>query len=285
MRDVDQWLRCSVFGDTPELGNPALVVKLAAWPDDSTLKRLASCARAHASEVSEVTFVCVGDDAVIRLRWFGPLGEVPDCGHGTLAAVLALKIRAHDGPLRALVGPQGAERWLTTHSGLPTLGMPRAVLRELPNDVIDIGLPVARLFDAGRDYLAVVDDEAQLRAYRPDIARLMQLPRIGLTITAPRGDAAAYFRFFAPRAGIPEDLGSASVIPSLVACWFGAGCHAGAFVQRGRSGIDLVIPAHCTSSAVYVCARVHELEYGRVEDWSIQPIQHIGAQLISRNRS
>lgn len=281
MLGVDEWLRCTVFGDRPAQGNPTVVVRLRAWPDDATLRHWAAQADAH-----EVTFVCANGDAPVRLRWFGPLGEVPDCGHGALAAAAALGNalpegrNLHDGMHEglhdgmrdglhdAVAGPHGVTRSIGYVAGLPTVGMPRMTLSELPRDAVDIGLPVERLFDAGRDYLAVVADEAALREWTPDTGRLAALARIGLIVTAPAANAVAHFRFFAPRAGIPEDFGSASAIPALASYWLESTRSDGVFSQNGPDGGDLSITARLGDATVCVSARVHEGARGRLADWT-----------------
>jgi predicted PhzF superfamily epimerase YddE/YHI9 len=257
MLDVDEWLLASVFGDAPEAGNPAVVVRLAAWPDDAML-----AAWTAQWPEREVTFTCIGCDGSLRMRWFGPHGEVPNCGHGAMAAAAALEV-GHDGAVRvALGGPRAVPLQLTQRAGFATIGLSYQPLYELALDTIDVGVPVTQVFDAGRDYLAVVADEATLRAYVPDLQRLMQLDRIGLIITAPHVDAGACLRFFAPRAGIAEDFASASAVPALVAYWMGAGHNDAVFIQC--AGTDVTIPARLAGGRVFVSGRVYELARGRL---------------------
>ncbi|MGZ4524668.1 MAG: PhzF family phenazine biosynthesis protein, partial [Mycobacteriaceae bacterium] len=61
-------------------GNPAAVVVLDRFPDDSLLQAVAA-----ENNLAETAFV-VPSEGRYRLRWFTPTVEVPLCGHTTLAA-------------------------------------------------------------------------------------------------------------------------------------------------------------------------------------------------------
>jgi predicted PhzF superfamily epimerase YddE/YHI9 len=71
-----------------------------------------------------------------------------------------------------------------------------------------------------RDILAVYDDEASIRSLSPDQAKLLDFDEgLGVIVTA-RGDEAHFVsRFFAPRAGVPEDPVTGSAHCTLVPFW------------------------------------------------------------------
>ena len=85
----------------------------------------------------------------------------------------------------------------------------------------------------GRDILAVFGSEAEVAALDPDFAVLRALDCLGVIATAPcavtaesqrsrtaRGEACDFVsRFFAPRAGIPEDPVTGSSHTLLVPFW------------------------------------------------------------------
>src|SRR3569833_3935112 len=86
-------------------GNPAAVMPMDRFPSDAVMQSLA----AEYNLAETAFFVPEGDD--YRLRWFTPAGEVPLCGHATLAsaAVVMEKLEVHrdavtfqtaSGPLR-----------------------------------------------------------------------------------------------------------------------------------------------------------------------------------------
>jgi predicted PhzF superfamily epimerase YddE/YHI9 len=71
----------------------------------------------------------------------------------------------------------------------------------------------------GRDYLALFDKEADVAAIVPDLVELSKLDCIGIIATAP-GEACDFVsRFFAPRAGVPEDPVTGSAHTLLIPFW------------------------------------------------------------------
>jgi predicted PhzF superfamily epimerase YddE/YHI9 len=250
MLETGQWIAASVFGADAAHGNPTVVVWLQDWPNDQELHALSRMLPAD-----EVTVAVRGRDRLL-LRWFGPYGEVSFCGHGALAAAALLPETASAGGMVAtLGGPARLQLQLGYRDGLAALQMPATPLRELDPQHVDLGVPVVRLFDAGRDYLAVLPDEACVRARSPAQERLLALDKIGVVTTAPAAQATAAFRFFAPRAGIREDRASCSVLPTLAALWLGGRLDIGCFLQC--AGIDIPLPVRRSGRGWLVTGPVH----------------------------
>ena len=63
------------------------------------------------------------------------------------------------------------------------------------------------------------DTEAQIRALRPDLERVAELDAFAIIASAPGSEVDFVFRFFAPRAGIPEDPATGSAHCTLVPYW------------------------------------------------------------------
>lgn len=208
------------FTDRPFGGNPAAVCPLEAWLPDATLQAIA--AENNLSETAY--FVPEGDG--YRLRWFTPTIEVDLCGHATLASayvianhvepgVEAIVFHSASGPLR--VARQGDVYTLDFPSEAPlpfddggrvarALGIrPQAVLK-------------APRVDGGK-LMALLADEAEVRAMRPDLAKVADLPGDGLIITAEGGSVDFVSRYFAPHAGIPEDPVTGSAHCVLTPFW------------------------------------------------------------------
>jgi predicted PhzF superfamily epimerase YddE/YHI9 len=70
-----------------------------------------------------------------------------------------------------------------------------------------------------RDYLVCFDSEADVAALTPDMRLLEQLDCLGVIATARGDDADFVSRFFAPRAGIPEDPATGSSHCTLIPLW------------------------------------------------------------------
>jgi predicted PhzF superfamily epimerase YddE/YHI9 len=199
-----------VFG-----GNPAAVVPLDTWLPDATLQAIA-----QENNLSETAFF-VKEGAGWRLRWFTPAQEVDLCGHATLAAAHVLFHHLARGLGRvefsSRSGPLGVTRegaWLVMdfpsrppRAFTPPLELAQA-LGASPREVL-----------ASRDWVAVFDSEAQVRALRPDLALLAGLDTFAVTVTAPGEDVDFVSRFFAPRVGVPEDPVTGSAHCSLVPYW------------------------------------------------------------------
>ena len=217
-----QWT-VDAFASAPFKGNPACVVEpFDAWPDAGWMQALAM-----ENNQAETAFLLkTPDPARFGLRWFTPTGEVPLCGHATLAAAHVL--------LRELHPSLGAVVFETLSSGVLLVRAAGEVLEmDFPADAprqvkAPTGLEAAigaRPVEVwmGAYLVAVLGSEAAVRALRPDLAAVAV---IGAEARAGRGnlsvvalaDAGAPYdvvsRFFAPGSGIPEDptTGSAHTI-------------------------------------------------------------------------
>lgn len=199
-----------VFG-----GNPAAVCPLEAWLPDATMQTIAA-----ENNLSETAFFVPNGDGY-HLRWFTPAIEVALCGHATLAS--AYVIARHIDPKVETIRFDSASGPLTvTRDGeVFTLDFPS----EPPAPFEDGGAVAAALgivpqavlkapkIDGGK-LMAVLSNEAEVRAAAPDLAKVAALPGDGLIITAEGESCDFVSRYFAPHAGIPEDpvTGSAHVV-------------------------------------------------------------------------
>lgn len=217
------------FTDRPYRGNPAAVVVLERAREEAWMRDLA-----REMNLSETAFLVPRADG-FDLRWFTPAVEVELCGHATLASAHVLWT---DGRLAS-----DAVARFHTKSGLLSaarrgawieLDFPatQAQPSEAPPGLFDalgaVGSDVRR---SKFDYLVAYDDEATVRALRPDFARLRTLPVRGIIATArasvrasaSNADAArgldVVSRFFAPGSGIDEDPVTGSAHCALGPYW------------------------------------------------------------------
>src|SRR5215813_3078821 len=161
-------------------GNPAAVCPLEHWLDDRLMQSIAA-----ENNLSETAFL-VAAGPKFELRWFTPVAEVDLCRHATLAAAFvlfellgygkgAVTFATRSGDL--IVRRRGAELVMDFPvRGAQPCTAPRALidgLRLQPREVL-----------AGDDYVAVLDDERQVRELRPDLGALMELDRRGVGVTA-----------------------------------------------------------------------------------------------------
>ena len=193
------------FTDAPFAGNPAAVCLLTEEREDGWLQHVAA-----EMNLSETAFLQPMADGY-RLRWFTPAIEVQLCGHATLASAHVLWETARlgrDEPARfhtqsGLLTVQRDEQGMT----MDFPARPAAPCREWQSIADVLGVQATFVGKNGLDCLVEVKNEPAVRSIKPDFARLTEYPVRGIIVTA-RSDNPAYdfvSRFFAPRAGVPED--------------------------------------------------------------------------------
>ena len=211
------FFQVDAFARRPLEGNPAAVMPLTGWLDDSTLQAIAA-----ENNLSETAFTVPADgeaDADFALRWFTPTVEVDLCGHATLAAGHVLMERD--------------EVRFSTRSGILTvrregellaLDLPAAPVAEQPFDGLleALGLPRSTSTHAGRGgngaAIALLADEAAVRAVTPDFAALRKIDRLAI-VTAPGAGSDIVSRVFAAYHGIDEDPVTGSAHAALTPLW------------------------------------------------------------------
>jgi PhzF family phenazine biosynthesis protein len=203
------------FTSSPFAGNPAGVCPLETWLPDTTMQKIAA-----ENNLSETAFF-VPDGDHFNLRWFTPAIEVDLCGHATLASGYVLThylgykadvIRFESKSGALLVERQGDILTLDFPSRPgEKRATPEALVKGLGNQPVEVYL--------ARDYLAVFSSQADILAIQPDQAQLALLDCLGIIVTAPGDGVDFVSRFFAPRAGIPEDPVTGSSHCTLIPYW------------------------------------------------------------------
>jgi len=202
-------------------GNPAAVMPLPSFLDDSLLQAIA-----RENNLSETAFL-VPHGGDWRLRWFTPATEVPLCGHATLASAWVVTQRLDPGRERIVFhtasGPltvqRAGERFVMDFPARP----PSPV--EMPPGLdAALGVRPAEVLHDRFNYLAVLDSVAAVRGVTPDFRAVARLDAGGLIVTAP-GDAPAdggydcVSRYFAPAKGIDEDPVTGGAHCALTPFW------------------------------------------------------------------
>jgi PhzF family phenazine biosynthesis protein len=196
-------------------GNPAAVVTLDEWLPDSVLQAIAA-----ENNLAETAFVLLQED-MTALRWFTPTVEVDLCGHATLAAGHVLF--AYHYPWRKTVSFETRSGPLTVSRDGERLSLDFPARPGAPVAVSDalasaLGRRPREAYTA-RDLLAVFETEADVLALRPDFGRVAALEAFAVIASAPGTTVDFVSRFFAPRAGIPEDPVTGSAHCTLVPYW------------------------------------------------------------------
>lgn len=203
------------FTDRPFGGNPAAVCPLADWLADDMLQAIAA-----ENNLSETAFY-VPEGEGFRLRWFTPAAEVPLCGHATLAT--ASLILEHLEPTRADVSFETLSGTLTVTRDGERLAMdfPSAPATDVaaPDGFADaIGVQPLRFLRAVKN-MAVLENEAAVRAVTPDFNYIKNMDGNGLIVTAPGDESDCASRYFAPHVGIDEDPVTGAAHCTIVPFW------------------------------------------------------------------
>jgi PhzF family phenazine biosynthesis protein len=221
------------FTDRPFAGNPAAVCLLDeadTWPDEAWMQQVA--AEMHLSETAFAHPLSESAEADWALRWFTPEVETNLCGHATLATAHAMqRDRGTPGTVR-FMSRSGVLVAHTAQDGTITLDFPAAPVSDTPAPdglAEALGATPQATCSTGAlgDLLAVLDDEAAVRALAPDLAAIARIARRdgirGVIATASASDADAGYdfvsRFFAPAEGIPEDPVTGSAHTALAPYW------------------------------------------------------------------
>jgi PhzF family phenazine biosynthesis protein len=198
-------------------GNPAAVCPLDAWLADSLMQSMAL-----ENNLSETAFLVSRADGDYDLRWFTPALEVDLCGHATLASGHIV--------LERLDKKRGSVTFHTRSGALTVERIDGRLTMDFPARPPAPGLDAAKMAAAlgasprevlasPRDGFAVFAGEAEVRALEPDMAKIAELDCLGVIATAPGEDCDFVCRFFAPRAGIPEDPVTGSAYCTLIPYW------------------------------------------------------------------
>jgi PhzF family phenazine biosynthesis protein len=206
------------FADKVFGGNPAAVLILDDWLDESVMQSIAG-----ENNLAETAFARPNGSGW-NLRWFTPVHEVNFCGHATLATahVLASEFKV------------SGEMAFATHVGEIRVSRSDAGYRlDLPNfppePLAELREPIAGLF-GGRHVAAFrnfenlfveLPDEQSVRSFVPDLARIAAIHPLGLVITAAGRGHDFVSRYFAPGAGISEDPVTGSIHATLAPYWMG----------------------------------------------------------------
>jgi len=206
------FFQVDAFASNVFQGNPAGVCILKSWLSPQTMQAIAS-----ENNLSETAFVVPkGED--FEIRWFTPRLEVDLCGHATLASAHVVFSQQLSTKPNVRFQSQSGALEVTQDGDMLALDFPS---RPPKSDTLDPalleGLGVAPLeVQRARDSLILLRDEAEVRSLQPNMDCLMRLDTLGVIVTA-KGDQSDFVsRFFAPKAGIPEDPVTGSAHCTLI---------------------------------------------------------------------
>lgn len=209
------------FTKGPFSGNPAAVCVLDHPVEDRWMQSLAT-----EMNLSETAFVQPLEHG-FSLRWFTPKLEVQLCGHATLAAAHViwnelgvapsreeLRFATLGGPLSAACKPGGEIELDFPALEYQVIQSPRGL------DQI-LGFAPYRVAQAGHRLLVELSCARQVKEFHPVHEVIAAMDHRALLLTS-RSDESRYdivSRYFAPRAGVPEDAVTGSAHCVLGPYW------------------------------------------------------------------
>jgi PhzF family phenazine biosynthesis protein len=208
--------RVDAFTDAVFRGNPAAVVPLRRWIEDGMMQNIAM-----ENNLSETAFF-VGAAGDYHIRWMTPEDEVDLCGHATLASAWVVFHEIEKGRTEVRFRSQSGPLRVTAEGGRLALDFPSRPPEPAGDSLEALAAALGvrpRAALASRDYLAVLETEDEVRALKPDMAKVAALDRMAVIATAPGRDCDFVSRFFVPSLGIPEDPVTGSAHCTLVPYW------------------------------------------------------------------
>ncbi len=197
-------------------GNPAAVVPLEKWIDDSLMQNLAM-----ENNLAETVFF-VPDETGFHIRWFTPVLEINLCGHATLASAFVLY---------NILGYNKEQVVFNSRSGkLIVEKKENQYLMDFPSwkpEKIDdypaglasmLGVKEIVAVYKHRDLLVELNAEEDVANAAPDFTAVKKTGE-KIIITAPGKKTDFVSRFFAPVAGIDEDPVTGSAHSQLIPFW------------------------------------------------------------------
>mgnify|MGYP000232091216 CR=1 FL=1 len=200
-------------------GNPAAVVPLHSWLDDSTLQAIAA-----ENNLSETAFFVPGgaDGTDFDLRWMTPASEVDLCGHATLASAHALWTHLGWDRDRVVFSSRSGPLTVRREGELYEMDFPALPVEPSRADdtlVHALGGRPAEVY-TGMDLICVFDNEREIMELNPDFGMLKQIEGVrAVGVTAPGRSHDFVSRLFAPAVGVDEDPVTGSLHCLLAPYW------------------------------------------------------------------
>ena len=198
-------------------GNPACVVPLSEWLEDTVLLKIA-----QENAVAETAFFVETENG-FHLRWFTPDLEMDLCGHATLAAAFIIKTELNYSSKEIHFQTISGELKVLFLDGQYILDFPSRIARptELPIEIEKaLNIQPIEVYKS-RDFLLVYDSQEQVEQLKIDRTYFDQinLGVGGVIVTAAGSSVDFVSRFFTPQATILEDPVTGSAHCSLIPFW------------------------------------------------------------------
>jgi PhzF family phenazine biosynthesis protein len=216
------------FNNQSFRGNPAATTLVEQFPEDAQMQQIAA-----EMNLSETAFVKPLDKNSsqnhFQLRWFTPTQEVPLCGHATLAIAHYLReLEVIDPQLPLIFSTLSGDLAISFEEQLIVMDFPAIFYKTCSERSLQVLAEIFcdhpyQVLGQAEDYLTVLlESESLVKNFQPQFDLIAKLDGFGFIITAIADPESPYdfvSRFFAPKAGIPEDPVTGSAHCSLTPYW------------------------------------------------------------------
>ncbi|PKL83110.1 MAG: isomerase [Ignavibacteriae bacterium HGW-Ignavibacteriae-3] len=197
-------------------GNPAAVVPLEKWLDDTTLQNIAA-----ENNLSETAFFVKEKDHY-HIRWMTPVNEVPLCGHATLASAFVIFNYIEKNSNKLSFMSKSGELIVTRDGDSLTMDFPSH--KPAPVGIDEkfekcFGKKPLEVLQNGFYLLVIFDSEEYIRNLKPDFELIKGLHPHAVIVSAKGNEVDFVSRMFAPNEGINEDPATGSSHTVLVPYW------------------------------------------------------------------
>jgi PhzF family phenazine biosynthesis protein len=206
-------------------GNPAAVIPLDEWIDETLMQNLAM-----ENNLAETVFFVPASaspqaakaGADYHIRWFTPAAEINLCGHATLASAYVLFNILGYKKKAITFHCQSGLLVVTRENNVISMDFPSwkpERFSEYPENLQQIlGIKEIVGVYKSRDLIVELNSEDDVKKAQPDFT-LMKKSGNKMMITAPGKEVDFVSRFFAPTFGIDEDPVTGSAHSQLIPFW------------------------------------------------------------------
>jgi PhzF family phenazine biosynthesis protein len=217
MQEKIKFYQIDAFTNKLFSGNPACVVPLNTWLEDSVLLKIAK-----ENAVPETAFFTIQENG-IHLRWFTPDLEMDLCGHATLASAHCMIQHMDYGKAELEFKTLSGSLKVNHRNGMYFLDFPSRPAKKaaLPSQIKNaLSMPPLEVYKA-RDYLLLYETESDVQNLQVNhqLFNQINLGTGGVIVTSKGKTVDFVSRFFTPQASILEDPVTGSAHCSLIPFW------------------------------------------------------------------
>lgn len=200
-------------------GNPAAVIILEEWLEDSMMQSIAI-----ENNLSETAFAKKCDESSYEIRWFSPITEIDFCGHATLATAFVLF--QEDNLLNEvtfIAKAVGSLKVTKLDDGYIQMIFPNRkpkIVENIPNELINgLSIKPKDVLVNQQTYFVIYPKEENIYNIEVNLEEIKKLAPLDVTITAKSETYDFISRYFWPANGGIEDPVTGSMHTGTAPLW------------------------------------------------------------------